>query len=429
MVRLRLTPSRLLLAFLICLLFFLSPKLLHRRRRFDNIDASIASVQPAASYGTECSPFSSDGLNDVAIVLKMTTAQVTAQLPSYLSRIGRCLTSEHLLLFSDRTQEYNDLPIHDALKYLRPEYKYQNPDFDLYDQIQRGETVDATPLDKYKQILIMEQTWKHRPQKDWFVFLELDTYVNWDNLHRFLSRFDPSVPYYFGSPVLPRKKPFAAQATSGIILSRAALNKLMSKGRMFAENHHAVGTHLFGLDLTQETRGDLVLAKVLKQSGVSLRGYDPAFTNDSPSTIRFGSSQWCEVVITLHSNDSELARWETTRQTPATPLTFAELFTHIEPSLQPRIDDWTNLSEKVIGPATTVDACRAACARDKKCIQFEYVGESCRISHGVRLGYAHPPTPEDDRKTTAGWMVERIPAFKQLQSRRCKGAHLVRADP
>ncbi|KAF1958575.1 hypothetical protein CC80DRAFT_14866 [Byssothecium circinans] len=442
----RLSPARLLCAaILLCTFFLVSSitNLLHRRRGFDPFREHPPPAQSRpfttdVHYGEECSPFKAGLMEDVAIILKMGTGDVATQLPAYLNRLGRC--KQDLLFFSDRAAEYYGWHIIDALGSLRPEYKYHNPDFDVYDRIQRAETTeersrDGWRLDKYKLLPMMELTWRQRPNKNWFVFLELDTYVNWDNMHRFLSHFDPETPHYFGSPVWPRKKTVFAHSGSGIVLSRAALNKLMSRGRMFAENHHAPGTHLFGQDMTKECCGDEVLAKVLKQSGVSLRGYWPMFNGETPSTARFGGEQWCEAILTLHQMSSDdyagLERWESSRRHPSEPLTFEELFTYIEPSLRERVDDWTNMSDNIIHRGKHVstksfDACHAACMKDRKCIQFEHFGNTCRLSHIIRLG--HRQTPEGNTRWTSGWMMNRMQAFKNTQTE-CNGAHFVHANP
>ena len=204
---------------------------------------------------------------------------------------------------------------------------------------------------------------------------------------------------------------------------------------MFAENHRSPGTHLFGKDVRNECCGDEVLAKVLKESGISIRGYWPMFNGESPSSIRFNWEQWCEAILTLHHVQTDefasLERWEAGRQSPSKPLTFEELFTHIEPALQERRDDWTNLSEDIryTGKKTagkSWEACRAACSRVHKCMQYEHFGETCRLSRSIRLGRQQPPS--DGVKWTSGWMTKRVETFKKKHSK-CHGAHFPHANP
>jgi hypothetical protein len=226
----RLTPLRLLCAAIVLCTFFLSsfiPRLLRGERGYDMY---LERPPPAAAgpvrqvpFGEECSPFTAGVMEGVTIVLKIGAGEVATQLPMYLNRLGRC--KQDLLLFSDRKDSYYGFEIADALAHLRPEYKFNNADFDVYDRIQATNSTEAKTeegwrLDKYKFLPMMEWTSYMRPESQWYVFLELDTYVNYDNLYRFLSTFNPKTAYYFGSPVWPRKKTIFAHGGSGFVLSR-----------------------------------------------------------------------------------------------------------------------------------------------------------------------------------------------------------------
>ncbi|KAF2440340.1 glycosyltransferase family 31 protein [Karstenula rhodostoma CBS 690.94] len=437
----RLSPTRILCAAILLLTLLLISfvtRLLFGQRGFDILperpDAGTLRSRPNSNapdvqYGEECAPFRAGALDDVTIVLKLGAGQVATQLPAYFSRLSRC--THNVLLFSDLKAEYGGFDIIDALANLRPEYKYNNPDFDIYDKIQHAtvleeKTTEGWRLDKYKFLPMIELADARRPKSNWFLFLELDTYVNWDNMQRFLASFDPKTPYYFGSPVWPRKKPVFAHGGSGFVLSRGAFNKLMARGRMFAENHRSPGTHLFGKDVRKECCGDEVLAKVLKESGIAIRGYWPMFNGESPSTLRFNWEQWCEAVLTLHhvqpDEFASLEHWEAGRPQRSKPLTFETLFPHIEPALQERRDDWTNLSEDITytGKKTagrSWEACRAACSHVHKCMQYEHIGDTCRLSRSIRLGHAQPASSAAG-KATSGWMTNRIESFKAFDTRR-----------
>jgi hypothetical protein len=441
----RLTPLRLLCAAIVlCTFFLLSviPRLLRGERSYDLF---IERPPPAGAgpvrqvpFGEECSPFTAGVMEGVTIVLKIGAGEVATQLPMYLNRLGRC--KQDLLIFSDRKDNYNGFEIADALAHLRPEYKFNNPDFDVYDRIQatnntEAKTEEGWRLDKYKFLPMMEWTSYMRPESQWYVFLELDTYVNYDNIYRFLTSFNPKTAYYFGSPVWPKKKPIFAHGGSGFVLSRAALDKIIALGRMFGENKHFPGTHFFGVDVKEQCCGDAMLAQVLKKSGVSLRGYWPMFNGEKPFTMRFDNEQWCEAVMTMHhlSEDdfTRLSQWENARSHPERPLMFEELFTMIEPHLQEKAEDWSNMSEGVTykkskSAAKSFDKCHKACVKDGSCLQFEYSGTECRLGYSIRLG--RHQAREGERQWTSGWMLGRIKAFKQARSP-CQGAHFVHSNP
>ncbi|KAF1914062.1 hypothetical protein BDU57DRAFT_455785 [Ampelomyces quisqualis] len=372
------------------------------------------------------------------IVLTLGAGQVHTQLPRYLRRLGRC--KHDVLLFSDRQDSYHGLAIADALAHVRPEYRFNNADFDVYDRIQNANasaatTRDGRRLDKYKALPMMEWTAYLRPDAPWFVFVELDTYVNYDNLFRFLARFNPASAHYFGAPVWPTNTPAFAHGGSGYVLSRGALQKIMALGRMFGENKHFPGTHFFGQDVQNTCCGDQVLAQVLKKSGVPLRGYWPMFNREPPSGVRFNREQWCEAVITLHPLQDDdfaaLGAWEDARAHPERPLMFEELYTLAEPTIQEKLDDWTNLSQDKTykqgsTPAKSFDKCHRACLQDAKCMQFEYTGLECHLEHSIRLG--HHKAPDGERKSMSGWITSRIESFKKKHSP-CQGAHFVHSNP
>ncbi|KAF2704959.1 glycosyltransferase family 31 protein [Pleomassaria siparia CBS 279.74] len=442
----RLTPTRLLsaavLAFAFILIAFVSKRLFGERGYQVLLErpspALFRHPPPKVPFGIECSPFASGVMDDVTIVLKLSASEVKTKLPAYLNRLGRC--KQDLLLFSDRKEQRNGFDITDALANLRPEYTYKNPDFELYNHIQQTtgsseKTPEGWKLDKYKFLPMMELTAHMRPESRWFLFVELDTYINWDNLYRFLVTFNPKQPYYFGSPIWPSGRVTFAHGGSGLVLSRGALNKLVARGRMFAENQNNPGAHLFGKEVSQMCCGDEILGQVLKECGVGIKGYWPMFNGEKPISVRFDHEQWCEAIITLHHLQDDdfinMQQWEADRPHPEKPLTFEELFGYIEPLLTSQTDDWTNMSEDVTfangdPAAISFDTCFAACLKDTKCMQYEHYGDTCRLSHSIRLGYAHPP--EGSTKWTSGWVKNRIEAFKAARSP-CHGAHFVHANP
>ena len=182
--------------------------------------------------------------------------------------------------------------------------------------------------------------------------------------------------------------------------------------------------------------GELLLAQVLKKSGVPMRGYWPMFNHANPATLRFGPDQWCDAVLTLHPlaplDFSALARCDAARTHPERPLMFEHLFALVEPRLQPRADDWTNLSDDVIykpgtAQAKSFDACQKACQKDTSCLQYELAGGACALSHSVRLG-APRLAADDEHPSTAGWLLDRIDQFKGANSP-CLGARFVHPSP
>lgn len=142
--------------------------------------------------------------------------------------------------------------------------------------------------------------WKMRQEigaKKWFVFLDTDTYIDWDNILELLGHHDAGDRIYMGSPVWLPKMPFA-HGGSAYVLSYGAL-EAMNKASGSGDPKQPLYSQ-FGLNTTALCCGDEALARVLKPKGVHLKGYWPMFNGEVPATLSFGRDLWCEPVISLH---------------------------------------------------------------------------------------------------------------------------------
>jgi hypothetical protein len=83
--------------------------------------------------------------------------------------------------------------------------------------------------------------------------------------------------------------------------------------------------------------------------------------------------------------------------------------------------DWDNFSdgktlkegEKKAGES--IEACRKACSKDKKCVQYNYRKGECRTSSLVRYGRS------TNDGVQSGWNLERIEAFRRKKRKvKCK---------
>ncbi|KAF2192404.1 glycosyltransferase family 31 protein [Zopfia rhizophila CBS 207.26] len=350
-----------------CLLPLFHPYFHSGERGYDiwEEDTKLPFINPSTheSSAAACVPFLENAFKDVATVLKFGAAEVASKLPTYLSIIGPC--APDMLLFSDtqRTIMIISYTTHS----------------------------ETSPLAFAAKMLVfflpmMQLVWDKKSQNEWFVFIELDTYVNWANLHRFLRHFDPSQSHYFGSPVW------------------LANRLLVTYGKKFRDNDLVAGSQRSGKDLSKECCGE-VLAQVLTECRVTNSGYWPMFNGEKSTPIWFGKEHYCEAIITLHHlNEADFAgmqRWEAARERASRPLTFEELFEYTKPSLQTQIDHWTNMSEDVTRKAldavvTSFNDCFEACLKDRKCVRYEHFGDTCGFSYTIRMG--HEKQPEGSEK-------------------------------
>jgi hypothetical protein len=139
-----------------------------------------------------------------------------------------------LLFFSDLGQQLGPYTILDALDNVTQSVKTQNPEFDYYRTLREyqknGQDIDtlrktfgdaAWNLDIYKFLHMLEKTWKLRPNRKWYIYIEADTYLVQSNLRLWLQRLDPSQSLHLGSPTYVNGEAFS-HGGSGFILSGAA---------------------------------------------------------------------------------------------------------------------------------------------------------------------------------------------------------------
>ena len=311
--------------------------------------------------------------DNVIVAIKTGATEAFDKLPSQL-----LLTNPrdfgNLLLFSDLEQDIGGFHLHDVLSRFNPDLMVNNSDFDIYRKQQEyarlgldmrllKDEKDPNPnwrtkghnaawaLDKYKFLHMLELAWELRPERDWYVFIETDTYLMRSNLYGWLGQFDPKTPYYFGNPTRnPHYNdgdtyPFA-HGGSGIVLSGAAL-------RWFAVNNRGAAGR-WDADIADMWFGGYVVAAALyEELGLNITGVWPLLSGFKPTTVPYGPDVWCKAVVALHhvlpEENSAIWRFEREREDFRhinTPLLFEELwkqFIQNEDLSAPR-DNWDNLS-------------------------------------------------------------------------------------
>lgn len=141
----------------------------------------------------------------------------------------------------------------------------------------------------------------HDPLTKWFVFIDTDTFIEWENILTLLNHLDHAKKMYIGSPVWLPKLQFA-HGGSAYVLSYGAMKALNTPET--GEKEQLLYSQ-FGFNTTALCCGDEALAWVLKSKGVSLKGYWPMFNGEVPTAVSFGGDLWCEPVISLHHLSGE----------------------------------------------------------------------------------------------------------------------------
>lgn len=244
----------------------------------------------------------------IVVAVKTGATEAEDKVPAILQTSLRC--APHVLVFSDLQQ---DLPggyhLYDSLDSVTPSVK-ENTDFDFYrrqkeeweshhnisavkGQLSPGSSDElaAWRLDKYKNTHILEKTWAMKPEKDWYLLIDADTYVVWPSLLQWLKPLDPSVRGWYGSRIYLGETQFA-HGGSGAAHSRATVYD-------FAVTHNGTANR-WDSRIPDECCGDLALGKALQEHGNTIVDVEPAISGQSPATMPWLDEFWCTPTVTLH---------------------------------------------------------------------------------------------------------------------------------
>lgn len=261
----------------------------------------VGRERPRASFRVSDEEF--------VVIVKTGANEIHHKVPVQILTSLSCY--RYVLIFSDLDGNLGRYEAHDILKNVSGTLHAHALEFNYYRQLQHdkendqdvGERVESSKaeawrLGKYKFLSMPRETWRMRPRRKWYVFIEADTYLVRTSLLLWLERLDPSEIIYLGSPTYVHNDAFA-HGGSGIILSGAALER-------FAEGRDEVGDNHDDL-LQSEAFGDYILMRALRDSGITLSSGWPMLQGENPSTIHFagtfgesGGRLWCQPVVTMH---------------------------------------------------------------------------------------------------------------------------------
>lgn len=205
--------------------------------------------------------------SNILLVMKTGASESFARIPTQLFTVLSCL--DDFLIFSDMDQEIAGYRIHDSLSTVLEEAKNGNSDFDLYrrqkacivnqeDCNKLGNPAkEGWNLDKYKNIHMAEKTYEMRPDYDWYVFVDADSYVLWPNLVMWLKQLNHKKRLYLGSVALLGGFSFG-HGGSGYVVSQAAMAD-------FAGGHPGIGNQ-WDMKAKDECCGDYVFARAMKEA-------------------------------------------------------------------------------------------------------------------------------------------------------------------
>ncbi|PQE15949.1 glycosyltransferase family 31 protein [Rutstroemia sp. NJR-2017a BVV2] len=300
-------------------------------------------------------------------------------------------------------------------------------------------------LDRYKFLPMLTHAQEHYPNFKWYIYIEDDTFVFWDNLLQWLATLPTDdKPAYYGAYSGEINATFA-QGGSGIAFSRSLMRSVFGGSNAPTLLEYANFT-------ADSCCGDMILGKVLRDHGVLVNEgeYGPvSFRPEPPWKTSFEEFLWCIPIFTfhhLHQRDlvqlMMLERKHRQSALGSRPILFSDIFhATVTSHLLPRRDDWDNFASRYVltnnvttlvstprwptpptvrnataleQAYTSPEACDAACVEVESCRMWRHEvdneqNKSCALDTVVILGRAIEGRKYwDKREINSGWMVERI---------------------
>ncbi|KAH8129251.1 hypothetical protein ACSS6W_003075 [Trichoderma asperelloides] len=403
-----------------------------------------------------CSSFPKHVLSRIQPVLKTGHGDNKERLDAQMDSTSACFTPDELIIFSDLDEDIRNHRAIDILADL-PSSRYNATTFKMWGEylsqkeMQRNGTLDTEAqtehvngwaLDKFKFLPMMERAWAMRPNRDFYVFYETDTYIFWDNLFRFLQMYNPDANVYIGSPSPGRRDPkrrdqgtLFANGGPGYIISRGAMKTLLQRTTgLFGEyTDEPLSTKFSYLNHDDECCGDSVLGWVMWEQGIPMHGHFPMFSPYALHEIPFNDQHWCQPLITLHKTSPkdmvDLFSWEFNQRKSDRPLLYSDIWQFHKPGTSPVREAWDGGRFNAYDPpgaiADSSEQCSQACDVDDNCFQWKWAGaddKKCTLLGSIQYGKERKVETElKDRNAgisnRAGWNKDRI--RKWQESREC----------
>ncbi|USP76041.1 glycosyltransferase family 31 protein [Curvularia clavata] len=399
--------NRLVLALTVCVLTFIV-----RAYRY----------YPATSTQSPPSPCPNElggASNDILVVLRTGATEALSKVPIHFSTTLRCVPN--YVLYSDLEENIAGHRVHDVFANGAISHALsESHELRFYHHLKKlgrqgllalqattkhdsslGTTSDnpAWQLDRFKFLPMISQALKHRPSAKWFVFIEADTYLVWQNLVSYLRLFDATKPLYIGKHMYMDDVLFA-HGGSGFVLSRPAMLRVVEQRDAHVARYDALAK--------ESAAGDMLLGKILADVQVPLFSAFPHFQGDAVTGLDGNVSKverrpWCYAPVTYHHmrEDEIRALWgfeERWMRESDKLLRHADVFkSFLLPRLRPKLDGWDNFSldsidsssDSAAAVPSTAD-CEARCEANSACLQFSYetAAGNCATSTRVVLGEA-----------------------------------------
>lgn len=143
---------------------------------------------------------------------------------------------------------------------------------------------------------MVNRTLMEYPDKKWYVFVEVDTFIFWQTLLNYLNALDWQKPYYMGGQMWIADIMFGHGGT-GFAVSRPAMENVVA---MFQANQTQWETFTNG-----HWAGDCILGKAFADSGTPLTKAWPIWQGDDVGNMNYARGEkdrrmWCAPTVSYH---------------------------------------------------------------------------------------------------------------------------------
>ncbi|KAK9461826.1 uncharacterized protein V1516DRAFT_673069 [Lipomyces oligophaga] len=284
-------------------------------------------------------------------------------------------------------------------------------------------------LDKYKNIPMIQHAWSINPNAKWYIFMDADSYVIWNQLLHYLRTLNYRHALYLGSPVGNPPIQFG-HGGSVVVISRGAML------RSWANDPEL---HLKYEQATiRRCCGDYMVAELLYEHGVQIAKSEHEypyskwkFQGEAPHFIYANKENWCAPIMSFHHisphdinkvHDFAL-RWSQ-NHAPNDYIRYVDVYHEfMHPWIEEEKDEWDNRSnDREYSPdrpkALRDDAyeskekCISYCNAWDECLGWRYSTNFCALTKSVRLGRRKVRFGDDvfdeSKRTISGWRIDRI---------------------
>lgn len=273
------------------------------------------ALAPATSWNAPVSAYVKNGRpmeDDMVLITKVGSATVHKRLMIHLAEqpLSSMYTPNRLYV-SDWPVTLGPIHFYDALgnvtptvagmsefRTLRGELKaLMESNQDLDDMSQKD---GGWKLDKYKFLPMMAEAYRQFPDAKWYVMVEADTFLFWNQLVKWLSTLNENKQLLIGHPSFcdyDGKSVMFSHGGSGIVMSKALMAASFGQDDEYEHNHDdLIEKSAFGDALLTKSFYDapkVHITELAEEGGEK-------FNSDPPRVLKFRRDVWCTPIMSFH---------------------------------------------------------------------------------------------------------------------------------